>query len=94
MSHSERVNWREFFADSLIGDSFIADAQAKASAVASAKRYGIKLRCRKNDDGKYICRIIEATSERQRILAGFAALPIENLKALYKAANQFGLIKT
>ena len=88
MSHSDRVNWREFFADSIIGDSFIADAQAKASAVASAKRYGIKLQCKKIENCRYLCKIVEAIDERQRILAEFASLPLQKLQAIYKAANQ------
>lgn len=93
MSHSDRVNWRNFFADSLIGDSFIADTPTKGSAVASAKRYGIKLRCRKIEDGRFLCTIIEAIDERQKILSEFAALPVEKLKAIYKAANQAKIIK-
>jgi hypothetical protein len=87
-AHSDRVNWKEFFADSLLGDSFIADAPAKASAVASAKRHGIKLRCRKTSDGRFICKIIEIVDERQKILSTFASLPINQLQAIYKAANQ------
>lgn len=87
-AHSDRVNWKEFFADSLLGDSFIADAPAKASAVASAKRHGIKLRCRKTSDGRFICKIIEIVDERQKILSTFASLPIHQLQAIYKAANQ------
>jgi hypothetical protein len=92
-AHSERVNWKGFFADSVVGDSFIADAGAKASAMASAKRYGIKLRCRKSEDGRFICKIIEAIDERQRMLSEFSSLPISKLQAIYKAANQAGLIK-
>lgn len=91
-SLSDRVNWKEFFADSVIGDSFIADAPAKASAMASAKRHGIKLRCRKTQDGRFICTIIEIVDERQKILSTFASLPLDKLKAIYKAANQAKII--
>lgn len=91
-AHSNRVNWRSFFSDSLIGDSFIADAPSKASAVSSAKRYGIKLQCRRMEDGRFLCKIIEAIDERQRILAEFASLPINKLKAIHKAANQAKII--
>jgi hypothetical protein len=86
------MNWRNFFADSVIGDSFIADAPAKASAVASAKRYGVKLRCRKRTQGDFLCQIIDAIDERQRILSAFASLPLDKLKAIYKAANQAKII--
>ena len=92
MSHSNRANWRDYFADSVIGDSFIADAPAKASAMASAKRYGIKLRCRKLPDGRYICKITEAIDERQEILSAFALLKTDQLKAIFKAANQAKII--
>ena len=92
MSHSDRVNWKEFFADSLLGDSFIADAPAKASAVASAKRHGIKLRCRKIPDGRFICKIVEIVDERQKILSTFASIPLNQLQAIYKAANQANIL--
>lgn len=92
MSHSDRVNWKEFFADSIVGDSFIADAPAKASAMASAKRHGVKLRCRKRTQGDFLCRIIDTIDERQRILSAFASLPLDKLKAIYKAANQAKII--
>jgi hypothetical protein len=91
-SHSDRVDWKGFFTDSIIGDSFIADAPAKASAVASAKRYGVKLRCRKRTQGDFLCQIIDAIDERQRILSAFASLPLDKLKAIYKAANQAKII--
>ena len=90
--HSDRIDWKGFFADSIIGDSFIADAPAKASAVASAKRYGVKLRCRKRTQGDFLCQIIDAVDERQRILSAFASLPLDKLKAIYKAANQAKII--
>jgi hypothetical protein len=91
-AHSDRVNWKEFFADSIVGDSFIADAPAKASAVASAKRYGIKLRCRKRTQGNFLCQIVDAIDERQKILSTFASLPLHRLQAIYKAANQAKII--
>jgi len=91
-AHSDRVNWKDFFADSLLGDSFIADAPAKASAVASAKRHGIKLRCRKITDGRFICKIVEIVDERQKILSTFASLPLNQLQAIYKAANQANIL--
>lgn len=91
--HSDRVNWKEFFADSLLGDSFIADAPAKASAVASAGRYGVKLKCRKMQDGRFLCQIIDAIDERQKILSVFASLPLDQLRAIHKAANQAKIIK-
>lgn len=91
-SHSDRIDWKGFFADSVIGDSFIADAPAKASAVASAKRYGVKLRCRKRAQGDFLCQIIDAIDERQKILSAFASLPLDKLKAIYKAANQAKII--
>lgn len=94
MSHSDRVNWKEFFSDSIVGDSFIADAPAKASAVASAKRYGIKLKTKKTDNCRYLCTIVDTLDERQQILSAFSSLPLDQLQAIYKAANQFGLIKT
>jgi hypothetical protein len=93
MSHSDRVDWRKFFADSLVGDSFIADKPARASAASSAKRHGVKLKCRKLHDGRYLCKIVEAIDERQRILAELALLPVDKLRAIYKAANQAKIIK-
>ena len=86
--HSDRVNWKEFFADSIVGDSFIADAPAKASAMASAKRYGIKLKTKKLDNCRYLCKIIDTIDERQKILSVFASLPLNKLQAIYNAANQ------
>jgi hypothetical protein len=92
MSHSDRVNWKQFFADSIIGDSFIADAPAKASAVASAKRYGIKLKTKKTDNCRYLCTIVDTLDERQQILSAFSSLPLDQLRAIYKAANQAKII--
>jgi len=74
VSHSDRVNWKDFFADSVIGDSFIADAPAKASAMASAKRYGIKLKTKKTENCRYLCTIVDTLDERQEILSTFASL--------------------
>lgn len=91
-SLSDRVNWKEFFADSKAGDWFIADASRKASASASAKRYGIKLQCRKLAENKYACKINQAIDLRQSILATFASLPLNKLQAIYKAANQAKII--
>ncbi len=88
MSLSNRVNWKEFFSDSCIGDSFIADAPAKASAMASAKRYGIKLKTKKMENCRYFCTIIDTLDERQEILSAFSSLPLDQLRAIYKAANQ------
>jgi hypothetical protein len=93
MSHFDRVNWKEFFADSIVGDSFIADAPAKASAMASAKRYGIKLKTKKTDNCRYLCTIVDTLDERQQILSAFSSLPLDQLRAIYKAANQAKLIK-
>lgn len=92
-AHSDRVNWKEFFADSIVGDSFIADAPAKASAMASAKRYGIKLKTKKLDNCRYLCTIVDTLDERQQILSAFSSLPLDQLRAIYKAANQAKLIK-
>jgi len=94
MSHSDRVNWKQFFADSIIGDSFIADAKTKASAMASAKRYGIKLKTKKTENCRYLCTIVDALDERQQILSAFSSLPVEQLRAIFLAANQAGIIKT
>jgi hypothetical protein len=91
-AHSDRINWKEFFADSIAGDSFIADAPEKASAVASAKRYGIKLKTKKTDNCRYLCIIVDTLNERQRILSTFASLPLDQLRAIYKAANQAKII--
>ena len=92
-AHSDRVNWKEFFSDSIVGDSFIADAPAKASAMASAKRYGIKLKTKKTDNCRYLCTIVDTLDERQQILSAFSSLPLDQLRAIYKAANQAKLIK-
>jgi hypothetical protein len=92
MTHSDRVNWKEFFADSIVGDSFIADALAKASAMASAKRYGIKLKTKKTDNCRYLCTIVDTLDERQQILSAFSSLPLDQLRAIYKAANQAKII--
>jgi hypothetical protein len=91
-AHSDRVNWKEFFADSIVGDSFIADAPAKASAMASAKRYGIKLKTKKTDNCRYLCTIVDTLDQRQQILSAFSSLPLDQLRAIYKAANQAKII--
>jgi hypothetical protein len=92
MSHSDRANWKEFFADSIVGDSFITDAKTKASAMASAKRYGIKLKTKKTENCRYLCTIVDALDERQQILSAFSSLPLDQLRAIYKAANQAKII--
>jgi hypothetical protein len=91
-AYSDRVNWKEFFADSIVGDSFIADAPTKASAMASAKRYGIKLKTKKTDNCRYLCTIVDTLDERQQILSAFSSLPLDQLRAIYKAANQAKII--
>lgn len=92
-SRSDRNDWMEFFATFIVGESFTADARNKASAVASAKRHGVRLKARKLPDGKYICTILESDHGRHLIMEKLSALPINKLKAIYKAANQLGIFK-
>jgi len=92
MSLSNRVNWKDFFSDLKTGDWFIADASTKASAASSAKKYGIKLKCRKLAENKYACKVDHAIDLRQSILSTFASLSLHQLQAIYKAANQAKII--
>jgi hypothetical protein len=89
---SARNDWREFFATFIVGESFTADSRNKASAMASAKRHGIRLKARKLPDGRFACTILASDYGRQSIMEAFAALPIERLRALHKAATQSGML--
>tara|TARA_R110000868_G_scaffold2666_7_gene18848 strand:- start:487 stop:810 length:324 start_codon:yes stop_codon:yes gene_type:complete len=88
---NDRNDWREFFATFIVGESFIADRRNKASAMASAKRHGVRLKARMLPNGNFSCTILASDYGRQAIMDAFNSLPIERLRALHKAATQSGM---
>jgi hypothetical protein len=95
MSHSDRTNWKQFFANLVRGDSFHLDKMAAQSARTSAGKYGIRLLIQKEAHDWYKCTILDTDcrlSDKETIIRHFRSLPIKDLKAIYKAATQAGLI--
>jgi hypothetical protein len=95
MAHSERTDWRKFFADLVRGDVFFLTKKASQSARTMAGKYGIRLLIQKEAFDWYKCTILETDrrlSERETILATFRNLPFKKLKAIYNAANQANIL--
>jgi hypothetical protein len=93
---SKRVNWRQFFSKLVRGDSFTLGESASKSARASADKYGIRLHITKATPEKYRCTVIDTDrrlDEKEVILSVFKSLPVEQLRAIFLAANQAGIIK-